>query len=136
MLMHNPVLSRHECCLCTQIAACTWLCSVCRRWQLVACTTMLVRDVLLLVAQLHAVWRCAFEQLQPHTPVVCLFAGGGFHRYSVDEFWHIPHFEKVVQTQFLTTAHGDSSSLCSHLPRCIMLSASMRWQPLCATDDV
>lgn len=23
-------------------------------------------------------------------------AGGGFHRYSVDEFWHIPHFEKVI----------------------------------------
>jgi uncharacterized protein YyaL (SSP411 family) len=21
--------------------------------------------------------------------------GGGFHRYSVDEFWHVPHFEKV-----------------------------------------
>ena len=22
--------------------------------------------------------------------------GGGFHRYSVDEFWHVPHFEKVA----------------------------------------
>ena len=22
--------------------------------------------------------------------------GGGFHRYSVDEFWHIPHFEKMM----------------------------------------
>ncbi len=22
-------------------------------------------------------------------------AGGGFHRYSVDEHFHIPHFEKV-----------------------------------------
>lgn len=22
--------------------------------------------------------------------------GGGFHRYSVDEFWHIPHFEKML----------------------------------------
>ena len=21
--------------------------------------------------------------------------GGGFHRYSVDELWHVPHFEKV-----------------------------------------
>jgi len=21
--------------------------------------------------------------------------GGGFHRYSVDEFWHVPHFEKM-----------------------------------------
>ena len=23
--------------------------------------------------------------------------GGGFHRYSVDEFWHVPHFEKVAR---------------------------------------
>ena len=22
--------------------------------------------------------------------------GGGFHRYSVDDFWHVPHFEKVA----------------------------------------
>lgn len=25
-----------------------------------------------------------------------MFTGGGFHRYSVDEMWHIPHFEKVL----------------------------------------
>lgn len=23
-------------------------------------------------------------------------AGGGFHRYSVDKFWHVPHFEKML----------------------------------------
>jgi uncharacterized protein YyaL (SSP411 family) len=22
--------------------------------------------------------------------------GGGFHRYSVDEHWHVPHFEKMM----------------------------------------
>jgi uncharacterized protein YyaL (SSP411 family) len=22
--------------------------------------------------------------------------GGGFARYSVDEFWHVPHFEKML----------------------------------------
>lgn len=22
--------------------------------------------------------------------------GGGFHRYSVDDHWHIPHFEKML----------------------------------------
>ena len=22
--------------------------------------------------------------------------GAGFHRYSVDEHWHVPHFEKVT----------------------------------------
>ena len=26
--------------------------------------------------------------------------GGGFHRYSVDEHWHVPHFEKVAILQF------------------------------------
>ncbi len=26
---------------------------------------------------------------------VCDHLGGGFHRYSVDELWHVPHFEKA-----------------------------------------
>jgi uncharacterized protein len=25
--------------------------------------------------------------------------GGGFHRYSTDQFWHIPHFEKMLYDQ-------------------------------------
>ena len=25
--------------------------------------------------------------------------GGGFHRYSVDKFWHIPHYEKMLYDQ-------------------------------------
>eukprot|EP00898_Chlorokybus_atmophyticus_P003304 jgi/Chlat1/3975/Chrsp26S04040 len=25
--------------------------------------------------------------------------GGGFHRYSVDEYWHVPHFEKMMYDQ-------------------------------------
>jgi hypothetical protein len=25
--------------------------------------------------------------------------GGGFHRYSVDNFWHVPHFEKMLYDQ-------------------------------------
>jgi len=25
--------------------------------------------------------------------------GGGFHRYSVDEWWHVPHFEKMLYDQ-------------------------------------
>ncbi len=25
--------------------------------------------------------------------------GGGFHRYSVDQYWHIPHFEKMLYDQ-------------------------------------
>jgi len=28
-------------------------------------------------------------------------AGGGFHRYSVDEQWQVPHFEKMLYTQAL-----------------------------------
>ncbi len=32
--------------------------------------------------------------------------GGGFHRYSVDRFWHVPHFEKMLYDQAqLTTAY-------------------------------
>ncbi|MCX6967681.1 MAG: thioredoxin domain-containing protein [Verrucomicrobia bacterium] len=27
--------------------------------------------------------------------------GGGFHRYSVDRFWHVPHFEKMLYDQAL-----------------------------------
>ena len=34
--------------------------------------------------------------------------GGGFHRYSVDEGWHIPHFEKMaVDNAHLLLAYGD-----------------------------
>jgi uncharacterized protein len=31
--------------------------------------------------------------------------GGGFHRYSVDRFWHVPHFEKMLydQAQLVTS---------------------------------
>jgi uncharacterized protein YyaL (SSP411 family) len=25
--------------------------------------------------------------------------GGGFHRYSVDQYWHVPHFEKMLYDQ-------------------------------------
>ena len=27
--------------------------------------------------------------------------GGGFHRYSVDQYWQVPHFEKMLYTQAL-----------------------------------
>ena len=30
---------------------------------------------------------------------MCDHLGGGFHRYSVDEFWHVPHFEKMLYDQ-------------------------------------
>ncbi|TSA33389.1 MAG: thioredoxin domain-containing protein [Verrucomicrobiaceae bacterium] len=30
---------------------------------------------------------------------MCDQLGGGFHRYSVDEFWHVPHFEKMLYDQ-------------------------------------
>lgn len=31
--------------------------------------------------------------------------GGGFHRYSTDKHWHVPHFEKMLydQAQLLST---------------------------------
>ncbi len=35
--------------------------------------------------------------------------GGGFHRYSVDAYWHVPHFEKMLYDQAqLTTAYLDA----------------------------
>ncbi len=35
--------------------------------------------------------------------------GGGFHRYSVDELWHVPHFEKMLYDQAqLATAYLES----------------------------
>ena len=27
---------------------------------------------------------------------ICDHLGGGFHRYSTDRFWRIPHFEKML----------------------------------------
>ena len=38
--------------------------------------------------------------------------GGGFHRYSVDTYWHIPHFEKMLYDQAqLTRAYVDAFQL-------------------------
>jgi uncharacterized protein YyaL (SSP411 family) len=35
--------------------------------------------------------------------------GGGFHRYSVDRYWHVPHFEKMLYDQAqLTVAYLDA----------------------------
>jgi Highly conserved protein containing a thioredoxin domain len=36
--------------------------------------------------------------------------GGGFHRYSVDRYWHVPHFEKMLYDQAqLAVAYLDAS---------------------------
>ncbi|MCO5588486.1 hypothetical protein L7F22_042443 [Adiantum nelumboides] len=38
--------------------------------------------------------------------------GGGFHRYSVDEYWHVPHFEKMLYDQGqLVNAYLDALSI-------------------------
>jgi uncharacterized protein YyaL (SSP411 family) len=35
--------------------------------------------------------------------------GGGFHRYSVDDYWHVPHFEKMLYDQAqLASAYLDA----------------------------
>jgi uncharacterized protein len=35
--------------------------------------------------------------------------GGGFHRYSVDRYWHVPHFEKMLYDEAqLATAYVDA----------------------------
>src|SRR5204862_7534637 len=39
-----------------------------------------------------------------HDPI-----GGGFHRYSVDRYWHVPHFENMLYDQAqLATAYIDA----------------------------
>eukprot|EP00252_Welwitschia_mirabilis_P015079 TRINITY_DN33217_c0_g1_i1.p1 TRINITY_DN33217_c0_g1~~TRINITY_DN33217_c0_g1_i1.p1 ORF type:complete len:827 (+),score=171.94 TRINITY_DN33217_c0_g1_i1:212-2482(+) len=39
--------------------------------------------------------------------------GGGFHRYSVDEYWHVPHFEKMLYDQGqLVNVYLDAFSIC------------------------
>ena len=38
--------------------------------------------------------------------------GGGFHRYSVDRFWHIPHFEKMLYDNGqLATVYAEAHAL-------------------------
>ena len=38
--------------------------------------------------------------------------GGGFHRYSVDRYWHIPHFEKMLYDNGqLATVYADAYEL-------------------------
>ena len=38
--------------------------------------------------------------------------GGGFHRYSVDRYWHVPHFEKMMYDQGqLAVVYADVGSL-------------------------
>ncbi len=38
--------------------------------------------------------------------------GGGFHRYSVDGYWHIPHYEKMLYDQAqLLTAYAEGHQL-------------------------
>ena len=43
--------------------------------------------------------------------------GGGFHRYSVDAFWHVPHFEKMLYDQAqLAVAYLDAFQI-THEPQ-------------------
>jgi len=38
--------------------------------------------------------------------------GGGFHRYSVDAYWHVPHYEKMLYDQAqLLTAYAEGHQL-------------------------
>jgi uncharacterized protein YyaL (SSP411 family) len=43
--------------------------------------------------------------------------GGGFHRYSVDEFWLVPHFEKMLYDQALLTTTYVHAWLVTRAPR-------------------
>jgi uncharacterized protein YyaL (SSP411 family) len=44
--------------------------------------------------------------------------GGGFHRYSVDRYWHVPHFEKMLYDQAqLASAYLDAFQITQDRPR-------------------
>ncbi|HWA26959.1 MAG TPA: thioredoxin domain-containing protein [Lacunisphaera sp.] len=42
--------------------------------------------------------------------------GGGFHRYSVDEQWHVPHFEKMLYDQALIAVNYLEARQATQLP--------------------
>jgi len=46
-----------------------------------------------------------------HDPI-----GGGFHRYSVDEQWHVPHFEKMLYDQALIAVNYLEAQQATRLP--------------------
>jgi uncharacterized protein YyaL (SSP411 family) len=50
------------------------------------------RDPALLSMVTHTLRKMAQGGMYDHL-------GGGFHRYSVDRFWHVPHFEKMLYDQ-------------------------------------
>lgn len=44
---------------------------------------------------------------------ICDQIGGGFHRYSTDERWHLPHFEKMLGDQaMLMLAYAEGWRMC------------------------
>ena len=70
------------------------------------------RPVTLNFLQRYAVQKTAKKENREKAKAMALFTlermaaggmydhlGGGFHRYSVDQFWHVPHFEKMLYDQ-------------------------------------
>lgn len=67
--------------------------------------------VLLALMQIHDAWgRTSDNALRARLMVettlkaialggICDHLGGGFHRYSVDRYWHVPHYEKMLYDQ-------------------------------------
>jgi uncharacterized protein YyaL (SSP411 family) len=54
----------------------------------------------------HAVEMVAYTLRKMASGGIYDHLGGGFHRYSVDERWHVPHFEKMLYDQAqLTVAY-------------------------------
>ena len=47
----------------------------------------------------HALWMTLFTLRKMAAGGIHDHLGGGFHRYSVDTVWHVPHFEKMLYDQ-------------------------------------
>ncbi len=53
--------------------------------------------------------------------------GGGFHRYSVDRYWHVPHFEKMLYDQAqLAVAYLDAFQIFATLTSILSLARERR----------
>ena len=62
----------------------------------------------------HAMEMALFTQSKMAAGGMHDHIGGGFHRYSVDRYWHVPHFEKMLYDQAqLAVAYLDASQITS-----------------------
>ncbi|MET3113685.1 uncharacterized protein YyaL (SSP411 family) [Pedobacter sp. CG_S7] len=78
-------------------------------WQFLLRYSFLAEDEGVYVATLMTLEKMALGGIYDHV-------GGGFARYSVDERWHVPHFEKMMYDNGQLISLYAEAYLCSQLP--------------------